>query len=467
MEPGMEQKMDLVIKNGTVVTAEGSMRADVGILDGKIAAVASTIEGGTEVIDASGMYVCPGGVEIHTHIDGILHGMRTVDDWYDASVGAAFGGTTTVVDYPIQNPGQTLHEVVDERVNAAAGKSIVDFAFTPVVTQFNEETFAELPALIEEGVPTYKVFMFYDWKIDDFNLARIMDVVGHNGGLVGIHCENAGTIDYLSQKAIANGQKGPEWHAPTRPVSTEVEATSRVLYLAEELGVPVLIVHMSAAPAVEELAKFRARGVSAYGETMAHFLCLDESKYQGSLEALKYVVTPPLRSKEHAEALWAGLRSGVLNTIGSDHCAFPFKDKVRLFETRGSKFTMIPHGAPGIETRIPMLFSEGVSQGRISLSKFVELTAANPARLAGIYPRKGTIAPGSDGDIVIIDPLKEATLTNAGLHGKTDYTPFEGWKVKGLPVITISRGKVLTSNGELVGCAGQGEYLHRGKFIPF
>jgi dihydropyrimidinase len=461
--------LDLIVKNGVVVTASETQKADIGVKDGKIVLISEHIDQpAAKVIDAGGKYVIPGGVEIHTHIDGILHGMRTVDDWFYASLGAAFGGTTTVVDFPMQGQDQTLQQTIDEFRERAAGKSIVDYAFTPIISRYTDETFREIPELIKAGSSSFKVFMYYDWKVDDYNLARLLDVVGKNGGITHIHCENAGTIDYLSSEFIKAGKTGVEWHAPARPVSTEVEATSRVLHLAGELGVPVVIVHMSAGPAVIELAKARAMGVMAYGETMPHFLCLDDSEYQKpGYESMKVVITPPLRPKEHQDMLWSGLRSGTLSTIGSDHCAFPFKDKIRLFETRNSVFPKIPHGAPGIETRIPMIFSEGVSKGRLTLTKFVELVATNPAKLAGIYPEKGTIAIGSDADLVIIDAHKEVEIQQSMLHGKTDYTPYEGWKVQGYPTVTISRGTVLVKDGEFVGKQGHGRYLLRKEFQPF
>jgi dihydropyrimidinase len=461
-------ELDLVIKNGIVVTPGMVTKADIGIKGEKVVQIAESIDQDVETIDAEGKYVVPGGVEIHTHIDGVLHGMRTVDDWFYASLGAACGGTTTVVDFPMQGVDQSLHDIVDEFKERAQGKSIVDFAFTPIVSQYSEETYEEIPQLVKDGIPSVKLFMYYDWQVDDYNLARMIDTVGMAGGICHIHCENAGTIDYLGDKSIKQGKTGVEWHAPNRPVSTEVDATQRVLHVAGEVDAPVLIVHMSAAPAVIELAKARAQGVKAYGEAMPHFLLLDESAYdQPGNEAMKVVITPPLRAKEHQEVLWENLRSGALVTVGSDHCAFPFKDKIRLFETRGSVFPKIPHGAPGIETRLPLLFSEGVGKGRISLSKFVEISSTNPAKIAGVYPEKGTLAVGSDADIVIIDPEKEVTISADMLHGKTDYTPFEGWKLKGYPVATLSRGKLIVQNGEFVGEQGHGKFLHRKPFEVF
>jgi len=460
--------MNLIIKNGVLVTAGEVFKADILATDGKIEAISTQIDTEGEVIDASGKFVCPAGVEIHTHIDGILHGMRTVDDWFCASLGAAAGGTTTVVDFPMQDQDKTLRETIEAYIQRAAGKSIVDFAFTPIISQYNDETYREIPELIAEGFPTFKVFMYYNWKVNDYDLARVLDVTGTNGGLVHIHCENAGTIDYLADKAIREGKTGVEWHAPTRPVSTEVEATHRVIQVAGELGVPVLIVHMSAGQAVEEVAKGRARGVKVYGEAMPHFLLLDNSIYQRpGYEGMKYVITPPLRDKVNQEILWANLRSGALQTVGSDHCAFPYKDKIRLFETRGAIFPMIPHGAPGIETRIPLIFSEGVSKGRLSLTRFVEVVSTNPAKFAGLYPQKGTLAIGSDADIVIIDPEMEVVISNDMLHGNTDYTPFEGWKLKGYPVTTICRGKVLIRDREFVSQPGGGQFLKRKQFEAF
>ena len=460
--------LDLVIRNGLVVTSSTVSKADIGIRGEKIALIADKIDSVGRLIDATGMYVFPGGVEIHTHIDGILHGMRTVDDWFYASLGAAYGGTTTVVDFPMQGENQSLSGTINEFRERAFNKSIIDYSFTPIISRFTDDTYREIPSLIDQGITSFKIFMYYGWKVDDFNLARSLDVIGRNGGIASIHCENAGTIDYLISKSLLEGRTGVEWHAPTRPASTEVEATSRVLHLAKELHVPVLIVHMSAGPAVVELAKARAEGVLAYGETMPHFLCLDESEYQKpGYEPMKVVITPPLRSKENQSALWDGLQSGVISTIGSDHCAFPFKDKIRLYETRGSVFPMIPHGAPGIETQLPVIFSEGVCKNRISLSKFVEVISTNPARLTGMYPQKGTIAVGSDADLVMVDPRKEIIVSNKNLHGRTDYTPFEGWSLLGSVETTISRGKVIIDNGEFFGESGCGKFIRRNEFKPF
>ena len=461
--------MDLVIKNGIVVTESDTMRADLGIRDGRIVEIAETIANGDKVIDTRDKYVMPAGVEVHTHIQAPLFNMITVDDWYDSSVGAAFGGTATVVDYIMQAADLNLRQTIETYRNKASGKSIVDYSFSPIISKWSQETFDEIPGLIEDGITsTFKAFLYYDWRVNDYDLARILDVVSRNGGLVGFHCENAGTILYLTDKALSEGKIEPKWHGPTRPVSSEVEAVSRVIHIAGELGAPAFIVHISAGPVVDELMRAKARGVKVYGEGMPHYLCLDDSDYlKPGYEPMKVVITPPLRPKDHQDVLWEGIRAGAITVIGSDHCAFPLKDKIRLYEEFGKKFNKIPHGAPGIETRLPIIFSEGVQKGRISINKFVEVMSSNPARIAGMYPQKGTLAIGSDADITIIDPKLEKKISVNMLHGKTDFTPFEGLMVKGWPVATLCRGQVLVQNDEIVAKPGFGQFLKRGKFVQY
>ncbi len=353
--------MDLVIKNGTVVTANEIMGADVGIRGGKIVAISEKIEGGVKSIDATGKYVVPAGIETHTHIDAVMFGMRTVDDWYAASVGAAFGGTATIVDFIMQGQNQSLRETVKEYSERARGKAIVDYSFSPIISRCTEETYQEIPALIEDGITSFKVFLYYDWKISDYDLSRILDTVGRHGGLVGIHCETAGTIDYLTKRAISEGKTEPKWHATTRPVSAEVESSSRVLFVAGELGAPVLIVHISAGPVVEELAKARARGVMAYGETMPHYLCLDESEYlKPGYEAMKCVITPPIRSKEHQNALWAGLRSGVRSRPWVATIAlFPIKTKLDSLKHKAVHLIRSPMERLGSRPEYPFSSPKG------------------------------------------------------------------------------------------------------------
>lgn len=461
--------MDIVIRNGIVVTEGDVMRAEIGIKDGKIAAIAEKIEGGEKEIDAGGRYVMPAGIEVHTHIIAPLFNMITVDDWYDSSVGAAFGGTSTIVDYILQDPKLSLRDTIYQYQAKARDKSIGDFSFSPIITQWKEETFQEIPGLIEDGTTSmFKAFLYYDWRVNDYDLARLLDIIQKYGGIVGVHCENAGTINYLVDKALSEGKVEPRWHGPTRPVSSEVEAVSRLIFIAEETGAPVFVVHISVGQVMEQILSARSRGVKVYGEGMPHYMSLDESEYlKPGYEPMKVVITPPLRAKEHQEVLWDGIRGGAISVMGSDHCAFPFKDKSRLYEEYDKKFNKIPHGAPGIETRLPVIFSEGVMKGRISLTKFVEIMSSNPARIAGLYPRKGTLAIGSDADITIIDPEKEKVVSVSNLHGKTDYTPFEGFSVKGWPVLTMCRGNILIENDEVVAKPGSGQCLKRDKFTPF
>lgn len=458
-------KFDMIIQNGCVATAGETYTADIGIKDGKVACIARDLEGSGKIIDASGKYVLPGAVDIHTHIDAPLHGSHTLDDWYQGTYTAAFGGVTCVVDYPNQIKGKSVRDIIEQSHAKAKDKAVIDYSFSPVIVDRTEDVYAELPQLIEEGFPTYKVFMAYDFKIHDEELVRLLDVITKNGGLLGVHCENDWAIGYMADQLVKAGKLQPKYHPISRPPVTEEEATGRVLRIAEMVGARVLIVHVSAKGAVEEIARARSRGVKAYGETCPHFLLLDEKLYdQDVSEAAKFVVTPPLRAQEHRAALWNALAAGTISLVSSDHCAFSIKEKLRL----GSDvFTKIPHGAPGLETRVPLLFSEGVGKGRITINKFAELTSTNPAKLAGLYPQKGTIAVGCDADILILDGDKEEIISVQGLHGACDFTPFEGYQVKGWPETVISRGRIIVDKGQLLAKAGSGELVKRNCFQDF
>lgn len=457
---------DLVIKNGTIVSSSEIYQADIGVKDGIIVEISSNIEGeAKKVIDALGKYVCPGAIDIHSHIDSLLHGTRTKDDWYDATVSAAFGGVTCVVDYCMQNPGQPLRQILDEWYGRACDKAIIDYSFSPVIAEKNEQTYKEIGKVIEEGFINLKVFMTYNWRVQDYELLKIMDITAENGGLLMVHAENDLAIDYLAEKLLKEGKTSPKYHVVSRPPEAEEEATGRVISLAGMINAPVFIVHMSCEGAVNRLIKARASGQAVYGETCPHFLLLDKSKYDlPGFEPAKWVITPPLREAKDQNALWHALGCGAISTVGSDHCAFPLEDKERIGK---EKFTMIPHGTPGIETRVPLLFSEGVVKRRISLNKFVEIVCTNPAKVAGLYPQKGNLAVNFDADIMIIDPQKKVVITNDILHSKTGFTPYEGWEVQGYPTYTISRGKILVENGQLLAEKGQGRLVKRKAFRPF
>lgn len=458
-------KFDLVIKNGKVFTSGDEYSADIGIRDGEIAAIAETLENGEKIIDAAGKWIFPGAIDIHTHLDAPLHGSHTLDDWYQGTYTAAFGGVTCVIDYPNQVVGETVRQTI-ERISANAdGKAVVDYSFSPVLTDRTEEVFAELPELIEEGFPTYKVFMAYDFKVDDTELTRLLDVISGAGGILGVHCENDLAIQYKTKKMIEAGQGEPKYHPISRPPVTEEEATGRVVRIAEMLGAPVLIVHVSAKGALREIANGKNRGVKVFAETCPHFLILDEKVYDQPIEeAAKYVVTPPIRTQEHRDALWDAMRAGTVSLVSSDHCAFSIKEKLRLGT---GAFNKIPHGAPGIETRVPLLFSEGVMKERITPNKFVELVSTNPAKIAGLYPAKGTIAVGSDADLLIMDAEKEHTISVDTLHGVCDFTPFEGYKTKGWIDTVVSRGTIVIEDDELKAEPGTGKLVKRNKFKAF
>ena len=458
-------KYDIIIKNGKVFTAGDEYAADIGIKDGKIAAIAVGLDDGEKVIDAKGKWIFPGAIDIHTHLDAPLHGSHTLDDWYQGTYTAAFGGVTCVVDYPNQVVGESLRQTFERLINNAKDKAVIDYSASPVITDRSETVYEELPQLIEEGFPTYKVFMAYDFRVNDAELTKLLDVISSAGGILGVHCENDLAIQYMTQKMIEEGKTEPKYHPLSRPPVTEEEATGRVIRTANMVDAPVLIVHVSAKGALREIAAAKNRGEKVYAETCPHFLLLDEEVYDQPIEeAAKYVVTPPIRNEEHREALWDALRAGTISLVSSDHCAFSIKEKLRLGT---GAFNKIPHGAPGIETRVPLLFSEGVMKERITPNKFVELVSTNPAKIAGLFPQKGTIAVGSDADILIMDPEQKHVISVDTLHGVCDFTPFEGWETQGWIDTVLSRGNIVIEEDELKAEPGSGKLVKRERFKAF
>lgn len=459
------KEYDVIIKGGEVFTAGDRFVADIGIKDGKVAAIACGLENGEKIIDAAGKWVFPGAIDIHTHLDAPLHGSHTLDDWYQGTYTAAFGGVTCVVDYPNQIVGESLHDTFQRIIDNAEDKAVVDYSASPVITDRTEEVYKELPGLIADGFPTYKVFMAYDFRVNDSELVRLLDVIGSAGGILGVHCENDLAIQYMTNKMIEEGKTEPKYHPISRPPVTEEEATGRVIRTASMVGAPVLIVHVSAKGALKEIAEAKNRGEAVYAETCPHFLLLDEEVYDQPIEeAAKYVVTPPIRNEEHREALWEAMKAGTISLVSSDHCAFSIKEKLRLGT---GAFNKIPHGAPGIETRVPLLFSEGVMKGRITPNKFVEVVSTNPAKIAGLFPEKGTIAVGSDADILIMDKDKEHVISVDTLHGVCDFTPFEGYKTQGWVDTVLSRGRVVIADDELKAEPGIGTLVKRKPFKAF
>ena len=454
--------MSLLIKGGTVVTATDLYPGDVFIEDDRITAIGSTLTFPADrVIDASGKYVLPGGIDVHTHLDMPFGGTTSADDFESGTIAAAFGGTTTIVDFAIQYRGQTLHHAWETWMKKAEGRAAIDYGFHMIITELSDQVEQEMDALVTQGVTSFKLFMAYPgvFMLDDATIFRALLRTAKNGGTICMHAENGGVIDVLVKRALAEGKTAPKYHALTRPARAEAEATHRAIALSEIAGVPIYIVHLSAAEALEMVAEARDRGLPAFAETCPQYLFLSYDNYEeAGFEGAKYVMSPPLRPKETQDRLWRGLAFNDLQVISTDHCPFCMKEQKTLGE---GDFSKIPNGAPGIETRMSLVFDGGVRTGRISLNRFVELTATSPARIFGLFPRKGTIAPGSDADVVIFDPNRTMRLSASTHHMKVDYNPYEGREVTGMTDTVISRGRVIVDNGTFTGRAGAGAFLKR------
>jgi dihydropyrimidinase len=456
--------MDTLVKHGTVVTAAGISMADVAIKDGKVAAIGADFEGaGARIIDASGCYVIPGGVDVHTHLDTPGFDTVTADDFETGTRAAACGGTTTIVDFCQQAHGQSLADALRVWHEKAAGKASVDYGFHIIVRDMNDAVEAELGRLPDEGVTSFKLFMAYKGMlgVDDLTLVRALEQARKADALVMVHAENGDAAYFLQQKYVAAGKTAPKYHADTRPPRVEAEATARAIALAEIVGTSIYIVHLTCRESLEEVVRGRARGVDALAETCTHYLYVtkDDLDREG-FEGAKYVFTPPARSREDHEALWHALAHRTLELVSSDHASWNYRGDKEL--GRGD-FTKIPNGAPGIEERL-MLVYQGVDQGRLTLPQFVDATATRPAQIFGLFPRKGTIAVSSDADLVIWDPQREVTLRQSALHHAVDYTLYEGMAVRGAPRTVMLRGELLVENETFVGRPGTGQFLRRQKY---
>jgi dihydropyrimidinase len=456
--------MDTVIRNGDVVTTAGISRADVAIADGKIAAIGASLEaGGGRVLDASGCYVIPGGVDVHTHLDTPAFNSTTADDFESGTRAAACGGTTSIVDFCQQPHGASLAEALRIWHEKAAGKASIDYGFHIIVSDMTDSVAEELGRLPDQGITSFKLFMAYRGMlyVDDLVLVRALDQARQSGALVMVHAENGDAAYFLQRKYVAAGRTAPKYHAETRPPRVEAEATARAIALAEIVGAPLYIVHLTCRESLEEVVRGRLRGVDVRAETCTHYLyTTKEDLDRDGFEGAKYVFTPPARSREDQEALWHALSHRTLELVSSDHSSWNFKGSKDLGR---HDFTKIPNGAPGIEERMMMVY-QGVNQGRISLERFVDLTATRPAQLFGLFPRKGTISVGSDADVVLWDPEKQLTIRQAGLHHAVDYTLFEGHQVRGAPRTVMLRGQLLVEDGNYVGKPGMGQFLRRQKY---
>ncbi len=454
---------DLLIKNGKIVTSGDCYIADIGIKNGKIKDISDEIalDKAKKVFDASGKVVIPGGIDVHTHLDMPFGGTYSSDNFETGTKAAAIGGTTSIIDYAVQPKDKTLNETIDIWNEKAKGKAVIDYGFHLAVTKLNDTTREELPKLLKNGFPSFKVFMVYDgMRLRDGELMEILKIAKDNDGLVCVHAENYDSINYRIEGLLAEGKTQPIYHAVSRPQKCEAEATNRAVKLAEMLDAPIYIVHVSNGEASDIITNSRKQGFKTMGETCPQYLLLSIDNYrEEDFNGAKYVMSPPLRESFNQELLWDDLRLGDLQSIATDHCPF-FMDQKRMGE---NDFTKIPNGAPGIEARMALIHHFGVNGGHISMERFVELTSSNPAKIFGMYPQKGTIAVNSDADIVIFDTDKEVTISIDNLHEEVDYTPYEGFKVKGYPIATFSRGELIAENGEYLGDEGRGLLLKRGK----
>lgn len=457
---------DLVIRNGTVATAADIMQCDVGIKDGKVAMLGRSLPAGREEIDASGKLVLPGGVDAHCHLDQPMEeGLRMADDFRSGTISAACGGTTTVIPFAAQAKGGSLRAAVEDYHRRAEGKAVIDYAFHMIVSDPSEEVLKhELPQLVREGYTSFKIYMTYDdLKLNDRQILDLLALARREGALVMVHAENADCIGWLTEQLEEAGLTAPKYHAHSRPMMVEREATHRAIALSELVDVPILIVHVSGREAIEQIRWAHGHGLRIHAETCPQYLVLTADHLDDGYHGAKCVCSPPPRDKANQQYVWDGLASGLFTVFSSDHAPFRYDD------AQGKKpggqevpFRYIPNGTPGLETRMPILFSEGVGKGRIDLNRFVALTATDPAKMYGLYPRKGTIAIGSDADIAIWDPHRELTVRNEMLHHDVDYTPYEGMQLTGWPVLTLSRGEIVWRDGEVLGTPGRGQFLPCG-----
>ena len=460
--------MSVLIKNGRVITAVDDYMGDVYIENETVSLIGKNLEvEADEVIDASGKYLFPGGLDPHTHLDMPFGGTTSADDFETGTRAAAHGGTTTLIDFAIQTKGHSTLEALDTWHAKADGKTAIDYGFHMIVTDLEDNRLHEMKMLADAGVTSYKLFMAYPGVlyVDDGTIYRAMRQAGENGTVVCMHAENGIVIDEIVKIALAEGKTEPKYHALTRPTRMEAEGVHRAISIAEVAQVPVYIVHLSSSDALEQVMLARNRGVHAFAETCPQYLFLDDSYYeQEGFEGAKYVMTPALREKWNQDELWKGLRFGDLQSISTDHCPFCFKDQKILGI---NDFSKIPNGGPGVENRMSLVYNGGVNSGRISLNKFVELTSTAAAKTFGLFPKKGTIAVGSDADIVIFDPHRKETISikNACTHHmRVDYNAYEGFEVTGFTEIVLSRGKIIIDKCEYVGKKGDGRFLKRGLY---
>jgi dihydropyrimidinase len=457
--------MRTLIRNGRVVTAVDDYSADVLIEDGRVVVIGKKLSMDADrTIEAKGRLVLPGGIDPHTHMELPFGGTSASDTFETGTIAAAHGGTTTIIDFAVQSKGQALQQAVDVWHKKADGRTSIDYGFHLICTDLPDSRLPEMKQLIRAGVSSFKLFMAYPgvFLVDDGTIYKAMVAAGEDGGLICMHAENGVVIDVLVKRALAEGKTAPKYHALTRPTKAEAEGVHRAIALAEIAHSPVYIVHLSCDDSLQEVTRARDMGVPAYAETCPQYLFLDYSVYEKpGFEGAKYVMTPPIRDKSNQEPLWRGLQFNDLQVVSTDHCPFCFKEQKELGK---DDFSKIPNGGPGVEHRMSLIYNGGVVSGKIDVNRFVEITSTNAARIFGLFPRKGTIAVGSDGDIVIFDPNEEMTISAKTHHMNVDYSAYEGMKVRGVTKTVLSRGNVVIDEGKYVGKPGMGQFLKRGEF---
>lgn len=460
---------DLVIRGGTVVTAADTVRADVGIRAGRIATVGHTVEGGRKVIDASSLLVLPGGIDSHVHLAQPAFGGPTMaDDFESGTRSAIAGGNTTVIPFALQPRGVSLRASVVDYHKKAAGKCHADYGFHLIITDPSPSVLGqEMPSQVGDGYTSFKVFMTYDdLVLNDRQLLEVFECARECSALVMVHCEGYDAIRFMTERLERAGKTAPYYHAVSRPQLVEREATHRAISHAQLTDVPIMIVHVSAREPMEQIRWARQKGLKVYGETCPQYVALTADDLKGlNMDETggKYVCSPPPRDRESWEAIWEGIQTGVFQTFSSDHCPFVYGSvEGKLNPKARTSFRWVPNGIPGVETRMQILFSKGVAEGRINLNEFVALTSTNHAKMYGLYPKKGSIAPGFDADVVLWDPNRKETIRQELMHHGADYTPYEGQAVTGWPVMTVLRGKIVMEDGRILGEPGDGDFLKRG-----
>ncbi len=460
--------MSVLIKNGRVITASDDYLADIFIQNDKVSIIGENLSiPADKIIDASGKYVIPGGIDPHTHLDMPFMGTVSSDDFVTGTRAAAHGGTTTIIDFAIQTKGHSALEGLETWHAKAEGKTAIDYGFHMILTDTEGDRISELKTLIKEGITSYKLFMAYPGVLfmDDANIYRTMREAGDNGTIICMHAENGIVIDEIVRNAVADGKTEPKWHALTRPDRMEAEAVHRTIAIGDIADVPVYIVHLTSAAALDQVALARNDGQAVFAETCPQYLFLDHSYYEKEdFEGAKYVMSPPLREKWNQAELWNGLANGNLQVVSTDHCTFRFKDQKPMGK---DLFTKIPNGAPGLENRMSLIYQGGVVDGNISLNTFVKITSTAAAKIFGLYPRKGTIAVGSDADVVIFNPDRKETISvdNPITHNmNVDYNAYEGFEVTGISETVLSRGKTIIEDNKYIGKEGDGEFIKRGLF---